>query len=132
MGMTDPIADMLTRVRNGQGARKTAVEMPASRIKLRIAEILAEEGYVKGVETFASEPNRQNIRIFLKYHQGIPVIERIKRESKPGCRRYVGKEAIPKVFQGLGMAILSTNRGVISSRKAQALGVGGELICTVF
>ncbi|WP_130469927.1 30S ribosomal protein S8 [Candidatus Magnetaquicoccus inordinatus] len=132
MGMTDPISDMLTRIRNAQAVRKDYVDIPKSRIKMRIAEILLEEGYVTGVEELPSEAAQQYFRVVLKYHNGRAVIEEIKRSSKPGRRLYVGWGAIPRVYQGLGISILSTNKGLLSNRNARKMGVGGELICTVF
>lgn len=132
MGMTDPISDMLTRIRNAQMVRKAVVEMPHSRIKARIAAILVQEGYLIKVEEFEDAQGWKALRLGLKYHDNRPVIEEIKRISTPGRREYVGKDAIPRVYQGLGMAILSTNRGVISSREARKLGVGGEVLCTIF
>lgn len=131
MGMTDPISDMLTRIRNAQMVRKDQVDVPVSKIKTRIAEILMEEGYVSKVELVA-EGKFPVLRLDLKYRKGRPVIEEIKRRSRPGRREYVAKDEIPKVYQGLGIAILSTSRGVVSNRQARKLGVGGELLCTVF
>ncbi|MBF0163587.1 MAG: 30S ribosomal protein S8 [Magnetococcales bacterium] len=131
MGMTDPISDMLTRIRNAQMVRKDQVDVPVSKIKTRIAEILMEEGYVSKVELVAEE-KFPVLRLDLKYRKGRPVIEEIKRRSRPGRREYVAKDEIPKVYQGLGIAILSTSRGVVSNRQARKLGVGGELLCTVF
>ncbi|MBF0184585.1 MAG: 30S ribosomal protein S8 [Magnetococcales bacterium] len=132
MGMTDPISDMLTRIRNAQAVRKDYVDIPASKIKMRIAEILMEEGYVSGVEELPSETAQHYFRVTLKYHAGRAVIEEIKRSSKPGRRVYVGWDEIPRVYQGLGICILSTNKGLLSNRHARKMGVGGELICTVF
>ncbi|MBF0416913.1 MAG: 30S ribosomal protein S8 [Magnetococcales bacterium] len=131
MGMTDPISDMLTRIRNAQMVRKDQVNIPVSKIKTRIAEILLEEGYVSKVELVA-EGNFSVLRVDLKYRKGHPVIEEITRRSRPGRREYVAKDEIPKVYQGLGIAILSTSKGVVSNRQARKLGVGGELLCTVF
>ncbi|MBF0125046.1 MAG: 30S ribosomal protein S8 [Magnetococcales bacterium] len=133
MGMTDPISDMLARIRNGQMVKKSTVDIPLSSVKLQICGILREEGYLSDVEVLQQgEGGHSFIRVGLKYHQNRPVIEEIRRCSTPGCRRYVGKEKIPSVYHGLGIAILSTNRGVISSRQAKKFGVGGELLCTVF
>ncbi|MBF0157980.1 MAG: 30S ribosomal protein S8 [Magnetococcales bacterium] len=132
MSMTDPISDMLTRIRNGQMVKRTTVDIPLSRVKQQICAILHEEGYLSEVSIIQEEGSHGVIRVGLKYHQNRPVIEEIRRCSTPGCRRYVGKEDIPSVYHGLGIAILSTNRGVISSRQAKKFGVGGELLCTVF
>ncbi|GAB0058004.1 30S ribosomal protein S8 [Candidatus Magnetaquicoccaceae bacterium FCR-1] len=131
MGMTDPISDMLTRIRNAQMVRKDQVDVPVSKIKTRIAEILMEEGYVSKVELVA-EGKFPILRLDLKYRKGRPVIEEINRRSRPGRRVYVAKDEIPKVYQGLGIAILSTSKGVVSNRQARKMGVGGELLCTVF
>lgn len=132
MGMTDPISDMLTRIRNAQMVRKDHVDIPASKMKVKISEILKSEGYIEDIEFLGEEDKDKKIRLTLKYYSGRPVIEEIKRCSRPGRRSYVGNDGIPKVYQGLGIAILSTNLGVISSREAKKSGVGGELICTVF
>lgn len=134
MGMTDPIADMLTRIRNGQSTHKASVDIPASKMKNRIGEILVEEGYLKSVEVIQGEGSGGSnlIRAYLKYYRNKPVIEIIERKSTPGRRIYVGKEEIPSVFQGLGVAVLSTSKGVLSSRAALKEGVGGELLFTVF
>lgn len=132
MGMTDPISDMLTRIRNAQMVHKGSVDIPASRIKEAIARILVDEGYVARVEGVADEEGRPQLRLSLKYYQNRPVIETITRVSKPGRRIYVAKDEIPPVRQGLGITILSTNRGVLSGRQARKLGVGGEVLCTVF
>lgn len=132
MGMTDPISDMLTRIRNGQMVKKESVDIPLSGMKLKICTILRDEGYLSDVEVVKEDTGRSLIRVGLKYYQDRPVIEEIRRYSTPGCRRYVGKEEIPSVYHGLGIAILSTNLGVISSRQAKKVGVGGELLCTVF
>ncbi len=132
MGMTDPISDMLTRIRNAQMVGKEYVDVPASRMKMRIAEILTEEGYIDGLTAENDGRGFGVLRLTLKYHEDKPVIERIERQSKPGRRHYVGKDEIPKVYQGLGICVLSTNKGVISDRKARELGVGGEVLFTVF
>lgn len=133
MGMTDPISDMLTRIRNAQLVGKDHVTVPASRIKHRIAEILVEEGYISEVTLLKpDQPKEKTLRLTLKYSNNAPVIEEIDRVSKPGRRVYVGKDNIPQVYKGLGVAILSTNLGVISSREALKKGVGGEVLCTVF
>ena len=130
MSMTDPIADMLTRIRNAQLAEKATVRMPSSGVKVSIAKVLKDEGYI---EDFAvsGERDRPQLEIGLKYHAGRPVIEKIERVSKPGLRIYKGKDDIPRVMNGLGIAIVSTSRGVMTDRKARATGVGGEVICIV-
>ena len=132
MGMTDPIADMLSRIRNAQAVRKDYVDIPTSKIKLRIGEILLEEGYVSAVELLPGESVQSQFRVTLKYHAGRAVIEEIKRRSRPGRRVYVGRDDIPRVYQGLGISILSTSMGLLSNRRARKMGVGGELVCTVF
>jgi len=133
MGMTDPISDMLTRIRNAQAVRKEFVDIPSSKVKLRIGEILKEEGYVTDIEIPGESGTTQRaFRLALKYHDGKAVIEEIKRQSRPGRRVYVGRDKIPRVYQGLGISILSTSKGVVSNRQAKKLGVGGELLCTIF
>ncbi|MBF0213953.1 MAG: 30S ribosomal protein S8 [Magnetococcales bacterium] len=131
MGMTDPISDMLSRIRNAQMVRKDQVDVPVSKLKARIAEILKEEGFIEKIELLPSG-NFNVLRLDLKYRQGRPVIEEIRRRSRPGRREYVARDEIPSVYQGLGIAILSTSKGVVSNRQARKLGVGGELLCTVF
>ena len=130
MSMSDPIADMLTRIRNAQMAQKASVVMPSSRLKVAIAEVLKDEGYV---EDFAVRENagKPLLDIALKYYAGRAVIERIERVSKPGLRIYRGKDELPSVMNGLGVAIISTPKGVMTDRKARAANVGGEVLCTV-
>ena len=130
MSMSDPIADMLTRIRNAQSAKKTEVLMPSSKLKIAIAKVLKDEGYV---EDFAirEADGKPELSIALKYYADKPVIDRIERVSRPGLRIYKGKEDIPKVMNGLGVAILSTSKGVMTDRKARATGVGGEVLCIV-
>lgn len=130
MSMTDPISDMLTRIRNAQAAGKTTVKMPSSKLKGAIAQVLKDEGYIDG---FLVRPNegKPEMEIALKYYAGSPVIEKIERVSRPGLRIYRGAEDIPKVMNGLGVAIVSTSRGVMTDRKARASGVGGEVLCIV-
>jgi small subunit ribosomal protein S8 len=130
MSMHDPIADMLTRIRNAQMVGHPEVTMPASRLKAAIAKVLKEEGYV---EDFALREAgvKKELAIGLKYYAGRPVIERLERVSKPGLRVYKGRDDIPRVMNGLGVAILSTSRGVMTDRKARADGLGGELLCIV-
>ena len=130
MSMTDPIADMLTRIRNAQKARKEFVKIPASRQKLAIAEVLQQEGYIDGIET-EQEGVQHWIKVGLKYHQSEPVIERIDRVSRPGLRVYKGVEELPRVQGGLGIAIVSTSGGVMTDRQARAQGRGGEVLCIV-
>jgi len=130
MSMSDPIADMLTRIRNAQLAEKTSVAVPASKLKASIAKVLKDEGYI---EDFAlrGEGARQALEIGLKYYAGRPVIERIERVSRPGLRIYKPAKDIPQVMNGLGVAIVSTSRGVMTDRKARQTGVGGEVLCIV-
>jgi len=130
MSMSDPISDMLTRIRNAQMVGHTEVSMPASRLKAAIAQVLKDEGYI---EDFALRDAgaKKELRIGLKYYAGQPVIERLERVSKPGLRVYRGRDDIPKIMNGLGVAILSTSRGVMTDRKARADGVGGEILCIV-
>ena len=132
MSMTDPIADFLTRIRNGLSAKKRWVDIPSSNLKKRIAFVLKEEKYIEDF-FFITDENKQIVRIFLKYdYKGFPVIEDIKRISKPGLRVYVGANESPRVLDGLGISILSTSKGVLSNKKAKQLGVGGEIICEVY
>lgn len=130
MSMSDPIADMLTRIRNAQLTDKVAVAMPSSKLKLSIAKVLKEEGYI---EDFAVRPNdgKPSLEVQLKYYAGKPVIEKLERVSRPGLRVYKGRDDIPKVMNGLGVAIVSTSRGVMTDRRARESGVGGEVLCIV-
>jgi len=128
--MTDPIADMLTRIRNAQLIRKTSVNMPSSKIKTAIAQVLKDEGYIDGFAV-RDKAGKPELEISLKYYAGQPVIEKIERVSRPGLRIYRGREELPKVMNGLGVAIMSTSRGVMTDRKARATGVGGEVLCIV-
>ncbi|HET7587943.1 MAG TPA: 30S ribosomal protein S8 [Gammaproteobacteria bacterium] len=130
MSMTDPIADMLTRIRNGQTANKVEVTMPASRLKTEVARVLAEEGYITGYENREVD-GKPTLAVTLKYYAGKPVISKIDRVSKPGLRIYRGKAELPKVLGGLGVAIVSTSSGVMSDRAARAGGHGGEVLCFV-
>ncbi len=133
MSMSDPISDFLTRIRNGLSARKRWVDIPSSNLKKRIALILKEENFINDFFFISKDNNKESIRIFLKYdYNNNPVIEEIKRVSKPGLRVYVGANEAPRVLDGLGISILSTSKGVVSNKKANLLGVGGELICEVF
>jgi len=130
MSMTDPIADMLTRIRNGQKARKLSVAMPSSSAKIAVAKVLQDEGYILGYATEGEGAGKQ-LSVELKYYEGSPVIERVQRVSKPGLRVYRGKEDLPKVLGGLGVAIVSTSAGVMSDRQAREKGIGGEVLCIV-
>ncbi|MGY6276262.1 30S ribosomal protein S8 [Methylomonas sp. MgM2] len=130
MSMTDPIADMLTRIRNGQSAGKKSVKLPSSKLKLAIAKVLKEEGYINDYQA-DKVGNHMEMTIDLKYYNGTPVIESLKRVSRPGLRIYKSKDELPKVLGGLGIAIVSTSNGVMTDRAARAIGHGGEVICTV-
>jgi len=130
MTMTDPISDMLTRIRNGQKARKVSVSMPLSNTKVTIAKVLKNEGYIADYSVEGESSNSKLI-VELKYFEGLPVIERVQRVSKPGLRVYRGKEDLPKVLGGLGVAIISTSAGVMSDRQAREQGIGGEVLCIV-
>ena len=130
MSMTDPIADMLTRIRNAQSSEKQTTLMPASKLKSAIAQVLKDEGYIEGFALRENEGKPQ-LEISLKYYAGKPVIEKIERVSRPGLRIYRGSAEIPKVMNGLGVAIVSTSKGVMTDRKARGLGVGGEVLCIV-
>lgn len=130
MSMSDPIADMLTRIRNGQQAQKLSVSMPSSKLKVAIAKVLQDEGYIDGYSV-RDNGAKPELDIALKYYAGRPVIERIERVSRPGLRIYKGSEKLPKVLNGLGVAIVSTPRGVMTDRAARAGRVGGEVICYV-
>ena len=131
MSMQDPLSDMLTRIRNAQMAGKTSVEMPGSKLKAAVANVLKEEGYIADFAA-SSESGKPRLAIELKYHAGKPVIAEIDRISRPGLRSYSGKGELPSVRGGLGVAIISTSRGVMTDRAARAAGVGGEVLCTVF
>lgn len=129
MSMQDPIADMLTRIRNGQTANKTAVSMPSSKLKVAIAHLLKEEGFI---EDYKIEGDiKPTLELELKYFQGKPVVETIQRISRPGLRIYKKKDALPKVMAGLGIAVVSTSKGVMTDRAARQAGLGGEIICYV-
>jgi small subunit ribosomal protein S8 len=130
--MQDPLADFLTRVRNAQQAHIADVEMPSSTTKVSIAKVLKDEGFIGDYAVAEGEHGKSTLSIALKYHEGRPVIEEIKRISRPGLRQYKGKGDIPVVRGGLGIIILSTNKGVMTDRAARAAGVGGELLCSVF
>jgi small subunit ribosomal protein S8 len=128
--MSDPIADMLTRIRNGQQTEKVAVRMPSSKLKTAIAQVLQDEGYIDGY-VVRDNSGLPEMEVALKYYAGRPVIEKIERVSKPGLRIYKGRDDLPRVMNGLGVAIVSTSRGVMTDRKARSLGVGGEVLCVV-
>lgn len=131
MSMSDPISDMLTRIRNAQMAEKTKVEVPSSKLKVEIVKVLKEEGYVEGFSVIKGDGGKATLEIGLKYYSGRPVIENIQRVSRPGLRIYKGSSDIPKVMNGLGIAIVSTSRGLMTDRKARANGIGGEVLCVV-
>ena len=130
MSMTDPIADMLVRIKNALAVRKTSVKLPASKIKLAVANVLKAEGYVLDVRQ-VGEAKKPELEIVLKYFEGKPVIERLERFSRSGLRQYRGKDALPKVLNGLGVAIISTSKGIMTDRDARQNGVGGEVLCLV-
>jgi small subunit ribosomal protein S8 len=131
MSMSDPIADMLTRIRNAQAVDKAVASMPSSKIKVAIAQVLKDEGYIDGFSV-RTDDGKSQLDIELKYYGGRPVIERIERVSRPGLRVYRGREAIPAVMNGLGVAIVTTPKGVMTDRKARQTGVGGEVLCYVW
>jgi small subunit ribosomal protein S8 len=128
--MTDPVADMLTRIRNGQSANKEQVKLPSSNLKVAIAKVLKEEGYIAEYNTETMGKHTE-MTVKLKYYNGTPVIEEVKRVSRPGLRIYKSKDELPKVLGGLGIAVISTSQGVMTDRAARAIGFGGEVICTV-
>ena len=131
MSMQDPLSDMLTRIRNAQLAGKTGVEMPGSKLKAAVAQVLKDEGYIADF-ALSDESGKVRLSIGLKYFQGKPVIAEIDRVSRPGLRHYRAKDELPSVRAGLGVAIVSTSKGVMTDRAARAAGVGGEVLCTVF
>ncbi len=130
MSMSDPIADLLTRIRNAQMVAKSTVAVPSSKVKIAIAQVLKDEGYIDGFKV-VQDAGKSELQIALKYYAGRPVIERIERVSRPGLRIYKGSGAIPQVMNGLGVAIVTTPQGVMTDRKARATGVGGEVLCYV-
>ncbi|MBB6523763.1 30S ribosomal protein S8 [Pseudoteredinibacter isoporae] len=130
MSMQDPLADMLTRIRNGQQATKAEVTMPSSKLKVSVAQVLENEGYISGYSV--AEGAKPELTVELKYFEGKPVIAELDRVSRPGLRNYAGKDGLPTVRGGLGVAIVSTSKGVMSDRAARAQGIGGEVLCTVF
>lgn len=131
MSMSDPIADLLTRIRNAQMARLPKMSCPSSKLKVAICRVLQDEGYITGFDVQENGSKRE-LTVDLKYFQGKPVIEEIKRVSKPGLRQYKGKEELPRNRQGLGIVIVSTNQGLMTEKQARSAGVGGEVLCTVF
>ncbi|WP_131668165.1 30S ribosomal protein S8 [Psychrobacter pygoscelis] len=131
MSMQDTVADMLTRIRNAQMANKVSVDMPSSNLRKSIADLLVSEGFVTSASVTEEDNNKATLSIELKYYQGKPVIESIQRYSRPGLRQYRGKDAIPTVKQGMGVAIVSTSQGIMSDRAARAAGIGGEIIAFV-
>ena len=132
MTMSDPLGDMLTRIRNAQGARKTIVVSPASKLRANVLDVLQREGFIRGFSEAELRPGISEITIELKYHEGSPVIKKIKRVSRPGRRVYRKIKDLPRVYNGLGIAFLSTPRGVMSDNEARAANVGGEVLCQVF
>jgi len=130
MSMTDPIADFLTRIRNGQAAARTEVTLPSSKVKLALAKVLKEEGYIEDFSV-GSDEGKPVLQVQLKYYQGRPVIDRLERVSRPGLRIYKGKDELPQILGGLGVAIISTSQGMMTDRQARAAGHGGEVLCIV-
>jgi len=130
--MTDPLGDMLTRIRNGQRARKSSVRSPSSKLRMRVLEVLRDEGYIRGYAEEEISRGIRELKVELKYHEGEPVIRQISRVSKPGRRVYSSVKDMPTVYDGLGISILSTPRGVMSDNDARSANVGGEVLCMVF
>jgi len=130
MSMNDPLGDLLTRIRNAQMVAKATVQIPSSKVKVAIAQVLKDEGYIDGFQVKSAD-GKAELEITLKYYAGRPVIERIERVSRPGLRVYKGRDAIPSVMNGLGVAIVTTPKGVMTDRKARASGIGGEVLCVV-
>jgi small subunit ribosomal protein S8 len=131
MSMTDPIADFLTRIRNGQSSGKPEILVPASKVKLSIAKVLKEAGYIEDFSSTVDDGGKPTLVVQLKYYQGRPVIDRLERVSRPGLRVYKGKDELPSILGGLGVAIVSTSKGVMTDRQARASGHGGEVLCIV-
>lgn len=131
MSMSDPIADMLTRIRNAQMAEKSKVKMPYSNVKKAIAQVLIDEGYIEAMTVIGQDEKKPELELSLKYYAGQPVIEKIERVSRPGLRIYKGAQDIPTVMNGLGVAIVSTPKGVMTGRRARSTGIGGEVLCIV-
>jgi small subunit ribosomal protein S8 len=132
MTMSDPLGDMLTRIRNGQRAMKSSVVSPASKLRANVLEVLQREGYIRGFSVAEMDPGIRELTIELKYYEGAPVINEIKRVSKPGCRIYSGIKNLSTAYNGLGISILSTPRGVMSDGEARAANIGGEVLCRIF
>jgi small subunit ribosomal protein S8 len=130
MSMTDPIADFLTRIRNGQSAGRTEISLPSSKAKLALAQVLKDEGYIEDFSN-STEDGKAVLKVLLKYYRGKPVIDRLERVSRPGLRVYRGKDELPSILGGLGVAIVSTSKGVMTDRQARAAGHGGEVLCIV-
>jgi small subunit ribosomal protein S8 len=131
MSMTDPIADMFVRIKNGQATGKTSVRMPSSKVKAAIARLLKDEGYLTDVVERETGPGKKELELALKYYMGKPAIDRLERVSRPGLRRYSGKSDLPKVLGGLGISVVSTSSGIMTDAQARARGLGGEVICLV-
>ena len=131
MSMTDPIADMLVRIKNAAAVRKPTVKMPSSKTKVAIAAVLKDEGYILDSRVTETGPGKSELEISLKYYEGKPVIERLKRYSRPGLRQYRGKDELPNVLSGLGVSIISTSKGIMTDKQARQQGVGGEVLCVV-
>ena len=131
MSMTDPIADMLVRIKNAAAVRKQTVKMPSSKVKVAIAAVLKDEGYILDSRVVQTTPGKAELEISLKYYEGKPVIERLQRYSRSGLRQYRGKDELPKVLGGLGVAIISTSKGIMTDAQARQQGVGGEVLCFV-
>ncbi len=132
MTMSDPLGDMLTRIRNGQRSMKPSVVSPASKLRENVLEVMQREGYIRGFSMAEMDPGKRELTIELKYYEGAPVIKEVKRVSKPGCRIYSGIKDLSRVYNGLGISILSTPRGVMSDSEARAANVGGEVLCQIF
>lgn len=131
MSMTDPIADMFVRIKNGQATGKATVRLPSSKVKAAIARLLKDEGYLTDVVERENGPGKKELELALKYYMGKPAIDRLDRVSRPGLRRYRGKDALPKVLGGLGISVVSTSSGIMTDAQARARGLGGEVICVV-
>ncbi|MEM6682296.1 MAG: 30S ribosomal protein S8 [Pseudomonadota bacterium] len=132
MSMSDPLGDMLTRIRNGQRARKESILSPSSNLRVRVLDVLQREGFIRGYNVEEQQNNHREVRIELKYHEGDPVIRDIARVSKPGRRVYSGVSDLPRILNGLGISIVSTPKGVLSDAEAREKHVGGEVLCTVY
>lgn len=131
MSVTDPLSDMITRIRNGQSAGKISVTMPSSKLKISLCRVLKDEGYIEEYGVY-NQSGKETLAISLKYYKGEPVIENIQRISKPGCRCYKSKNSVPQVLGGLGISVISTSKGLMSDKSAKAQGYGGEVMCIVY